>query len=124
MRLNCDLGEGMALDAQIMPLIDMANLACGFHAGDTDTMRANIKLAREYGVLVGAHPSYPDRANFGRVSMQMPSDELVSMIAEQIETLDAICIAHDVELSYVKPHGALYNDMMRDEALFAMYSEQ
>jgi len=117
-KLNCDMGEGMGMDAVIMPLVDMVNLACGFHAGSVEMMHDNVKLAKEYGVMVGAHPSYDDRAHFGRVSVQMASDELIEMIRYQIDTLDAICVEHGVELSYVKPHGALYNDMMRDERLF------
>lgn len=115
MRLNCDMGEGMAFDAEIMPLIDMANLACGAHAGDEALMRANVRLAKKHGVMIGAHPAYPDRENFGRVSMQIVPERLKQLLHEQIERLDRICRDEGVTLSYVKPHGALYNDMMRDE---------
>ncbi len=118
LRLNCDMGEGMAYDAQIMPLIDMANLACGAHAGSEALMHSNVLLAKQYGVQIGAHPSYPDRANFGRVSMQIGPEKLEVLIRQQIGALDAICQAHGAKLSYVKPHGALYNDMMRDKKLF------
>ncbi len=118
MLLNCDLGEGMAYDAQIIPLIDMANLACGKHAGSPDLMRENIQRAKEHGVIVGAHPSYPDRENFGRVSMKLNRDELRDTIVEQIATLDSVAQEYDYKLSYVKPHGALYNDMMKHEELF------
>ena len=117
-KLNCDMGEGMAYDAQIMPLIDMANLACGAHAGSDELMRNNVILAKQHCVQIGAHPSYPDRANFGRVSMQIDPEKLEALIQQQIGALDVICRAHDMKLSYVKPHGALYNDMMRDEVLF------
>ena len=117
-KLNCDMGEGMAYDAQIMPLIDMANLACGEHAGDVQLMHTNVKLAKKYGVEVGAHPGYPDREHFGRVSMQMAPDRLAQLLHTQIGRLEHICNNEGMKLSYVKPHGALYNDMMRDEVLF------
>ena len=117
-KLNCDMGEGMAYDAKIMPLIDMANLACGFHAGSPALMRENILLAQQYGVQIGAHPSYPDRENFGRMSMVLPMQELTALLQYQIAGLDGLCRANGTQLSYVKPHGALYNDMMRDSALF------
>jgi UPF0271 protein len=117
-KLNCDMGEGMAYDTQIMPLIDMANLACGEHAGDAQLMRTNVQLAKKYSVEVGAHPSYPDREHFGRVSMQMAPDRLEKLLHRQIGQLESICNDEGVKLSYVKPHGALYNDMMRDKVLF------
>ncbi len=112
------MGEGMAYDARIMPLIDMANLACGFHAGSPALMRENILLAQQYHVQIGAHPSYPDREHFGRLSMTLPASELTGLIQYQIGGLDALCRANGTQLSYVKPHGALYNDMMRDRVLF------
>jgi len=118
LKLNCDMGEGMAYDAQIMPLIDMANLACGVHAGSEELMHNNVILAKQYSVQIGAHPGYPDRANFGRVSMQINPEKLETLMQQQIGTLDLICQDHGVKLSYVKPHGALYNDMMRDKELF------
>ena len=118
LKLNCDMGEGMAYDAQIMPLIDRANLACGAHAGSEALMHSNVLLAKQYGVQIGAHPSYPDRENFGRVSMQIDSEKLEALLGQQIGVLDIICQAHEVKLSYVKPHGALYNDMMREKKMF------
>ena len=117
-KLNCDMGEGMAYDAQIMPLIDMANLACGFHAGSPEVMRGNILLAQQYHVEIGAHPSYPDREHFGRLSMHLPAQELTALLQYQIGGLEALCRANGSTLSYIKPHGALYNDMMRDAGLF------
>lgn len=123
MQLNCDMGEGMPFDAEIMPLIDMANLACGAHAGDEALMRTNVRLAKKHGVVIGAHPAYPDRENFGRVSMQMAPARLGQLLREQIERLDRICSDEGVTLSYVKPHGALYNDMMRDERIFETIAE-
>ena len=123
MRLNCDMGEGMPFDAEIMPLIDMANLACGAHAGDEALMRANVRLAKKHGVMIGAHPAYPDRENFGRVSMQMAPVRLRQLLHEQIGRLEQICRGEGTPLSYVKPHGALYNDMMRDERIFETIAE-
>jgi UPF0271 protein len=115
--LNCDLGESthpdvMDVDALVMPHIDQANIACGLHAGDAEMMRATLLLAKENGVRVGAHPSYPDREGFGRRSMPLPSDELIAIVQSQIAELTQIAIEVGISVSYVKPHGALYNDMM------------
>ena len=118
LKLNCDMGEGMAYDTEIMPLIEMASLACGEHAGDEHLMLTNIRLAKQYGVEVGAHPSYPDRENFGRISMQLEPERLRHLLHQQIRRLDRFCSSEGVRLSYVKPHGALYNDMMKEKALF------
>jgi len=118
MWLNCDLGEGMPYDAEIMPLIDMANLACGGHAGSPVLMRKNILLAQQHHVQIGAHPGYPDRENFGRHSTQLSPEVLEAEIQYQIAGLEGICRAHGTKLFYVKPHGALYNDMMRDPKIF------
>ncbi|MEW6991794.1 5-oxoprolinase subunit PxpA [Colwelliaceae bacterium 6441] len=119
--LNCDLGElvGEANnDALIMPLIDQANIACGFHAGDAKTMRDTVALAVKHQVSIGAHPSYPDRNNFGRTSMNMEDNALKKCITEQVAALHVICQAQNTQLSYIKPHGALYNDMMASLAIF------
>ena len=115
--LNCDLGESthpdvMDVDALVMPHIDQANIACGLHAGDAEMMRATLLLAKENGVRVGAHPSYPDRDGFGRRSMPLPSDALIAIVQSQIAELTQIAIEVGISVSYVKPHGALYNDMM------------
>jgi len=118
LKLNSDLGEGIGNEARIMPLIDQANIACGGHAGDEETMRECVRLAREHGVEIGAHPGYPDRENFGRRSMQLEEEQLRELLAEQIGRLREIARAEGVDLAYVKPHGALYNDMMRDPELF------
>ncbi|GMG86762.1 5-oxoprolinase subunit PxpA [Biformimicrobium ophioploci] len=119
MKLNCDLGEGFGRwsicdEQQVMPYIDMANVACGYHAGDPLTMRATVRLALQHGVQVGAHPSYPDLAGFGRRSMECSSGEITAFTLYQIGALREICRAEGGKLSYVKPHGALYNDMMKD----------
>jgi 5-oxoprolinase (ATP-hydrolysing) subunit A len=117
--INCDMGEGMGNDAQIMPFITSANIACGYHAGDHETMRQTVALALEYGVHVGAHPSYPDRDNFGRTNMQFSPDEVEDMVLYQIETLATVALREGAMLRHVKPHGALYNMAAQDAALAA-----
>ncbi|MFZ5466096.1 MAG: 5-oxoprolinase subunit PxpA [Pseudomonadota bacterium] len=118
LKLNCDLGEGfgpwtMGEDEAVMPLIDQANIACGFHASDPLTMRRTVRLALKHGVGIGAHPGYPDLLGFGRRSMPVEHDELVALLRYQVGALDAIARAEGGRVDYVKPHGALYNDMMR-----------
>ncbi|MFV8570157.1 5-oxoprolinase subunit PxpA [Marinobacter sp. SBS5] len=122
MLLNCDLGESfgawtMGMDEHIMPYIDQANIACGFHAGDPITMHRTVQLALKHGVALGAHPSYPDLQGFGRRSMTLKPEEITAMVSYQIGALSHIAASAGGLLSYVKPHGALYNDMMRDEAI-------
>jgi UPF0271 protein len=110
--LNSDLGEGAGTDAQLMPLISSANIACGAHAGDERTMRATVALARKHGVAIGAHPGYPDRENFGRDAMDMSEDDLADEVARQIRALQRVDA--DLRLSHVKAHGALYNQAWKD----------
>ena len=122
MKLNCDLGESfgawhMPVDGDIMQYIDQANIACGFHAGDPLVMRKAVALAKAAGVATGAHPSYPDLQGFGRRSMKMADDELTACLQYQIAALTGVARIQQVEVSYVKPHGALYNDLMQDRAL-------
>ncbi len=117
MLLNCDLGESygswaMGVDAHVMPHIDQANIACGFHAGDPVVMRATLALAAEHGVSVGAHPAYPDLAGFGRRSMALSVHEIIASVHYQVAALEGMALIAGLTLSYVKPHGALYNDMM------------
>lgn len=119
MQLNCDLGESygawqMPVDEAIMGYIDQANIACGYHGGDPLAMQRAIQLAKRHSVSVGAHPSYPDLQGFGRRSMHMAHDELVACLHYQIAALQGMAQCQGVSLDYVKPHGALYNDMMRD----------
>ena len=111
--LSADLGEGAPDEPEIWPLITSANVACGGHFGEVDSMTHAVERARELGVRIGAHPSYPDRANFGRKSMSMPADALRATLTQQITSL--IDIAG--KLHHVKPHGALYNDAHKDRAL-------
>jgi UPF0271 protein len=109
MTLNCDLGEGIGNDAELMPYIDEANIACGFHAGDAFTMRETVALCIRNGVKIGAHPSYLDRENFGRKEIEMSSEEIYLLVKKQIETLNQIVKTAGGTLNHVKPHGALYN---------------
>lgn len=108
--LNADLGEGGDFDTLLMPLISSANIACGGHAGDVDSMRKAVRLAHMHGVRIGAHPSYPDRAHFGRRSIDIDSSKLVFSLTAQLWALKAVCIEEGCAVAYVKPHGALYND--------------
>jgi len=122
MKLNCDMGEAfgawkMGEDEQIMPFVDQANVACGFHASDPLTMSKTVALAKQHDVTIGAHPAYPDLVGFGRRNMDIAPVELKALIQYQIGALQGICQAHNAKLSYVKPHGALYNQMMADFAI-------
>ncbi len=110
--LNCDLGEGFPFDRELMSYISSANIACGFHAGDLDTMRQTVEWALKNDVAIGAHPSFPDRENFGRIDMvgiQLSPEDLPAILSEQITTLQRVCFEFGTNLHHVKPHGALYN---------------
>ncbi len=113
--LNCDLGEGCSTDAAIMPFISSANIACGYHAGDENTIRETLMQAKQYHVSVGAHPSYPDRENFGRKEMDLPLQEIKSMVITQIELVKKLAEEVGLHLHHVKPHGALYNKAAKDK---------
>ncbi len=122
-KLNCDMGESfgawkMGLDEKIMPLIDMSNIACGFHASDPITMDRTVKLAVQNSVCIGAHPGYPDLVGFGRRDIKCSSKEIEKFVLYQIGALHAICKSNGTKIDYVKPHGALYNTMMRDIEVF------
>jgi len=112
--INCDVGEGIENEAQLLPLISSCNIACGGHAGDEDTMTEVIRLAKKNKVKVGAHPSYPDKENFGRVSIDIPLDTLKNSIRNQIERFNSILRIEHVEMHHIKAHGALYNDIAKD----------
>jgi UPF0271 protein len=114
--LNCDMGEGMPNDAALMPFISSANIACGFHAGDEHTMKTTVKLCKDFDVRIGAHPSFPDRANFGRTMMEMSPEEIYKMVREQIQVLQKHASALGEKIHHVKPHGALYNASAKDPA--------
>jgi UPF0271 protein len=115
--LNSDLGEGAGHDAEIMRFVTSANIACGAHAGDERTMRETVELALRSGVSIGAHPGYPDRANFGRLPMQMDPLALIEEVAGQVRALREIATGAGARLAHVKAHGAMYNQAERDPAI-------
>jgi UPF0271 protein len=120
--INCDMGESfgrwtLGSDAEVMPFISSANVACGGHAGDPSVMAATVRIAKQHGVAIGAHPGYPDLAGFGRRQLAMSHDEVRNMMLAQIGALHAIARSQDAEINHVKPHGALYNQAMRDPRL-------
>jgi len=115
--LNADVGEGVGQDPALMPHITSANVACGVHAGSPAVMRETVLLAREHGVAVGAHPSFPDREGFGRRDLQLPPQQIEDMVVCQIEALAAIAAEEGVQLQHVKPHGALFNVAVRDRSV-------
>ena len=114
---NADLGEGAGHDDQLLALVTSANIACGFHAGDAETMRRSIEAARDRKVAVGAHPSLFDRENFGRKELPVKPDEVYDAVVYQLGIFQAIAEAAGVRPNHVKPHGALYNMAVRDEEL-------
>ncbi len=113
--LNCDLGEGCSYDAELMPLITSANIACGFHAGSPATALATLRLAAQHRVQVGAHPGFADREHFGRRELQLSEQQVFEDCVYQIGALAGLARAVGLELRYVKPHGALYNMACRDD---------
>ena len=115
--INADLGEGSGHDAELFELISSANIATGFHAGDSDTMHAAISTAKKHDVAVGAHPSFFDRENFGRKELTISNEEVFEAVAYQLGIFQAIASALDVRPNHVKPHGALYNMAVRDAKL-------
>ena len=119
-KLNCDMGESFGIysagnDEEIMPLIDIANVACGFHASDPNHMRKTVLLAKKYGVKVGAHPSFPDLQGFGRREMKMPRQDIKNMIMYQVGALKSFLDEQGMPLNHIKPHGSLYVMAAKDE---------
>jgi UPF0271 protein len=122
--INADMGEsyGAAIvgnDAELMPMVSSANIACGYHGGDPGTMHQAVLLAQKNGVAVGAHPSYPDLSGFGRRHMRLSAQEIYDAVLYQVGALEAFARAAGVPLHHVKPHGALYNDAARDAEIAA-----
>ncbi|MDE3145208.1 MAG: LamB/YcsF family protein [Bacteroidota bacterium] len=107
--LNCDMGEGLPTDAALMPFISSANIACGFHAGNIETMKRTVEEALQHHVAIGAHPGFDDKENFGRTEMHLSQKDLYKLISTQIILLHKICVENKSRLHHVKPHGALYN---------------
>jgi 5-oxoprolinase (ATP-hydrolysing) subunit A len=118
--INCDMGESFSIydcgdDEGLMPLITLANVACGFHASDPMVMRRTVALAQEHGVAVGAHPSLPDREGFGRREMRMDPEELTASVLYQVGALHGFLRERGMPLNHIKPHGSLYGMAARDE---------
>jgi UPF0271 protein len=126
--INCDMGEGFGLfrcgdDDGLMPYIHIANVACGFHAGDPVVMQRTVRSAKAHGVAVGAHPSFPDLQGFGRREMRMRPDELVACIIYQVGALKAFLDREGMRLNHIKPHGALYGLAIRDRSVTEAIAE-
>jgi 5-oxoprolinase (ATP-hydrolysing) subunit A len=115
--INCDMGEGMDNDALIMPYITSANIACGYHAGNEAIARQTIVLALKYHVKIGAHPSFDDPSNFGRVEMQLSSTEIYNLVSIQLKFMHDLATEAGALLCHVKPHGALYNMSAKDQRI-------
>ncbi len=115
--INCDMGEGTGNEVLLMPYINSANIACGYHAGDAGTMQYVIALCLQYNVHIGAHPSFPDKENFGRTAMQLPMSAIYTIVTEQLNAIHTIVKKNGAGLHHVKPHGALYNMAAKDVAL-------
>jgi 5-oxoprolinase (ATP-hydrolysing) subunit A len=128
MTINCDMGEGYGIyrlgnDAALMPHIDLANVACGFHASDPSIMHETVRLAKQHGVKVGAHPSLPDMQGFGRRAMAITPAEVEDVVTYQVGALKAFLQVEGVPLNHVKPHGALYGMAARDEKIAAAIAD-
>ena len=113
--INCDLGEGKPNDASIMQFISSANIACGYHAGDEDTIRATIKLAIKHKLAIGAHPGFADKENFGRVEIMLPAGDYYKLVLEQLVLFKDIADQEGAAIHHVKAHGALYNLSVKNE---------
>lgn len=123
MNINCDLGEGSGNDADLMPWIDSCNIACGGHAGDENSMISTLKLAKQHGVKPGAHPSFVDRANFGRKELKVSPELMKNQLILQIGSLIDLADRLNVEIFHVKAHGALYNLCARSEEMASVLIE-
>ena len=119
--LNADLGEGVGNEARLMPLLSSCNIACGGHAGNSESIREMLALAKHHGVKAGAHPSYPDREHFGRKTLKLPPGALQKSLEEQIVLFQTVAAELGVDFHHIKAHGALYNDLSDDPALGASY---
>ncbi len=121
MKLNGDVGESFGLwkmgnDEALMPFLHMANIACGFHASDPDNMVQTLQLAKRYQITIGAHPSYHDQIGFGRRSIPHTQEQITRLVLYQVGALQALAQSQQLQVQYIKPHGALYNDMMNSQS--------
>ena len=121
--INCDVGEGLDNENDLMPFIQSCNIACGSHAGNEQIMDKIVKLAIKHKVKIGAHPSYPDPANFGRKTIEITSEKLQKSIQNQVNTLNEIIKSNNGILNHIKPHGALYNDIAKNNKLSLTFLE-
>lgn len=115
--INCDLGEGIPNEAQVIPLIDLASVACGGHFGDRNTIESTLELVRKSGKKAGAHPSYPDKKNFGRHSLDIKAEALIQSLGDQIGLFMEVAKAENMPVDHIKFHGALYNDAAENHEL-------
>lgn len=123
MDLNCDVGEGLSNDGLLMFYISSANIACGYHAGDEDTMKRTVARAVGHEVAIGAHPGFADKENFGRTEMHLSAEAIRELLSEQIFSLQTVAGTFGARIKHVKPHGALYNMSARDEQLAAIIAQ-
>lgn len=119
--INCDVGEGIGNEEMILPIISSCNIATGGHAGTAETMRKVIRLAKSNNVKIGAHPSYPDKENFGRKTIILSTQELIETVQSQLAEFDNILAKENAVLHHIKPHGALYNDIAKNKDLAATF---
>ncbi|GMQ27441.1 LamB/YcsF family protein [Algoriphagus confluentis] len=117
LEINCDLGEGVAWEGDIFPWIDRASIACGGHTGDEESILSSLSFCKQFGVKAGAHPSYPDRENFGRISLSIKDDELIGSLRNQMQLFIKIAKQNKVQMEHIKFHGALYNDAAKSPHL-------
>ena len=117
--INCDTGESIGNDELIMPFISSANIACGYHAGDIETIRTTIDLCIKYNVAIGAHPSFYDKDNFGRTEMYLSPNEIYELVTQQLIIFNEVLSLFDKRMNHVKPHGALYNMSAKDASIAA-----
>lgn len=123
LKINCDVGEGVGNEIDLMPYLHYCNIACGGHAGDVVTMKKVVQLAIKHEVLIGAHPSYPDKEGFGRKSIDISEENLIDSIRSQIKFLGDITEAIGTSVYHVKPHGALYNDIVSNDTIAKVFLE-
>ncbi|MUH37175.1 5-oxoprolinase subunit PxpA [Zobellia amurskyensis] len=121
--LNCDVGEGVGNEEELLPMLSSCNIACGGHTGNKNTMTEVVKLAKRNNVSIGAHPSYPDAFNFGRISIEIDDKELIGSIRCQVDSLLGVINEQNVKLNHIKPHGALYNDIVKNASLALCFLE-